>query len=333
VQRLLITRIFMAIQAAALCVLPICALLMLLPAAPRLLLGLLIGIIIAEVGLVLLGKRLLRRRRDIEAIKTFLIGTIVLAFPLAFLLNSRSILVGAVMLLLAVTIILADRTTTVLLGSISIVLFVVLTLIQDLESSAMAWLGLNSATTQVVEVVIVAAILIITVSFLVPASGFLSQAIADATTLAASSVALHASAVESNRRMAEQIAEQQRLLEVVQTLEAPLIPVRQGVLVLPLVSYLDAHRLDLIEARLLQASHTSDTGLVILEMTGVPLIDADTAQRLLKLAQAVRLIGARTALTGIQPRIARTIAAHAIDLREISTYATIEDALAAEGYA
>ncbi|MFT3914546.1 MAG: STAS domain-containing protein [Anaeromyxobacteraceae bacterium] len=106
------------------------------------------------------------------------------------------------------------------------------------------------------------------------------------------------------------------------------IPLSQKVLLMPLIGTIDAGRAGLIiEASLLgiarhRASH------LILDITGVPEIDTLAADALVRTSRAVRIIGARAWMTGISPAIARTLAQIQADLGELSTYGTVQEAVA-----
>jgi len=116
------------------------------------------------------------------------------------------------------------------------------------------------------------------------------------------------------------IAEKEaRLLE----LSAPVIPISEGVLVMPLIGHMDEARAE----RILDAAlaRTAETGAkaMILDITGASLSDEKVARALLKTAGALRLLGARTVLTGIRPEVARTLLSFGIELSGITTRSTL----------
>ena len=67
--------------------------------------------------------------------------------------------------------------------------------------------------------------------------------------------------------------------------------------------------------------------VAIIDITGVPTVDALTAQHLLKTVTAARLMGADCIISGIRPQIAQTIVYLGIDLTGVITKATLADAL------
>jgi len=112
-------------------------------------------------------------------------------------------------------------------------------------------------------------------------------------------------------------------------LSTPLIPISNHTLLLPLIGALDSGRAQQVMETLLQgiAEHTAES--VILDITGVPLVDMHVAGVLLRAAQAVRLLGARVILTGIRPEVAQAIVGLGVDLSSIETRASLQDGIAA----
>jgi rsbT co-antagonist protein RsbR len=133
---------------------------------------------------------------------------------------------------------------------------------------------------------------------------------------------------EAARTEAEQhSAEQQRLLELVQTLELPVIPIGQGVLIAPLVGSIDSRRVAAIQRRLLEMVGQERAHTVVLDLTAIAVIDTSVARSLLMMAQAVRLLGARTLLSGISAEVAQTLVGLGIGLDEVQTVRNLGQAL------
>ncbi len=118
--------------------------------------------------------------------------------------------------------------------------------------------------------------------------------------------------------------EQARLLETVRALSTPVVPVQRGVLVMPLVGVIDAVRAQNITAALLEAIEREGGRIVILDITGVPVVDTAVAQALLEAAQAARLLGAEPVLVGIGPPVAETIVSLGVDLSALVTRADLQ---------
>ena len=118
--------------------------------------------------------------------------------------------------------------------------------------------------------------------------------------------------------------QQQELLE----LSTPVIKLWEGVLAVPMIGTLDSSRTQMVMEALLQKIVDTESGLAIIDITGVPTVDTLVAQHLLKTVSAIRLMGAECVISGIRPQIAQTIVHLGIDLQGITTKASLSDALA-----
>ncbi|WP_437728396.1 PAS domain-containing protein [Sorangium sp. So ce861] len=103
------------------------------------------------------------------------------------------------------------------------------------------------------------------------------------------------------------LASQSRLLETIAALSTPVLPIDEGVLVLPLVGHLDRSRCRKLMTAMLQGVERHDAEFVILDLTGVPLIDGDVANHILRAVQAVYLLGAQCVLVGVTARTAGSL--------------------------
>jgi rsbT co-antagonist protein RsbR len=120
------------------------------------------------------------------------------------------------------------------------------------------------------------------------------------------------------------IAQQQ---QVINTLSTPIIEVWDKVLTLPMLGHFDSARAAAMMADLLAEVSRKGARFAILDLTGVEAVDASTAAHLLKLIQALRLLGAQGIITGIQPVVAQTMVALGLELTRITTLANLRDAL------
>ena len=116
----------------------------------------------------------------------------------------------------------------------------------------------------------------------------------------------------------------QQLLE----LSTPVVQLWDGVLGVPLVGTLDSARAQVVMETLLDAIVRERAQIAILDITGVPTVDTLVAQNLLKTVTATRLMGADCIISGISPQTAQTIVQLGIQLQDITTRATLADALA-----
>jgi anti-anti-sigma regulatory factor len=123
--------------------------------------------------------------------------------------------------------------------------------------------------------------------------------------------------------------EQEQLLDLVRTLELPIMSVGAGVLVAPLVGSLDARRVAAIQQHLFAQVQAQRAHTVVLDITGISAVDAAIAQALIETAQGARLLGAQTLLSGIRAEVAKTIAALGSDMAGIRSVANLGQALEA----
>ena len=110
-------------------------------------------------------------------------------------------------------------------------------------------------------------------------------------------------------------------------LSTPVVRLWDGIVGVPLVGTLDSARAQVVMEALLQAIVDEHARIAILDITGVPTFDTLVAQNLLKTVTATRLMGADCIISGIRPQTAQTIVQLGIDLTEITTRATLADAL------
>ncbi|WP_437758485.1 PAS domain-containing protein [Sorangium sp. So ce1389] len=117
------------------------------------------------------------------------------------------------------------------------------------------------------------------------------------------------------RAEAELLATRERLLDTISALSTPVLPIDDGILVVPLVGHIDPARSAQITGALLQGIERHRADFVILDLTGVPLIDGAVTAHLLRAAHAVRLLGAQCILVGISPAIAGALVPLGADLQ------------------
>jgi rsbT co-antagonist protein RsbR len=110
-------------------------------------------------------------------------------------------------------------------------------------------------------------------------------------------------------------------------LSTPVVKLWDGVVAVPLIGTLDSARSQVVMERLLQALVETGSPYAILDITGVPAVDTQVAQHILKTVVAAQLMGARCVISGIRPQIAQTIVSLGIEFGEIVTKANLADAL------
>jgi anti-anti-sigma factor len=122
-------------------------------------------------------------------------------------------------------------------------------------------------------------------------------------------------------------AEQQHTLELLRQVSTPLMPVIEGILVMPIVGEIDARRASQIMETLMQGVVRAGADTVILDITGVPLVDTNVANALVLAARSVRLLGAQAILVGITPEVAQTLVGLGADLGELLTRGDLQSGI------
>lgn len=135
-------------------------------------------------------------------------------------------------------------------------------------------------------------------------------------------------AEEARQREISWLETQRQLHAVIRELSTPVIPVHEGIVVLPLVGHLDEARSTQMQQILLDSIQRHQAGIVLIDMTGVSLIDGRVADHLLRAIRAAGLLGASCVLVGTSPEVARTMVDLGIDLGHVSTQRDLQAGLA-----
>lgn len=110
-------------------------------------------------------------------------------------------------------------------------------------------------------------------------------------------------------------------------LSTQVLPVHRGILLFPLVGTIDAGRAAAILQVVLGVVSKHGAKVVLIDVSGVPVLDAEAAAHLSRTAQALRLLGARAVLVGTSAEVARTMIAAGVDLGPLKTLADLESGL------
>jgi rsbT co-antagonist protein RsbR len=125
----------------------------------------------------------------------------------------------------------------------------------------------------------------------------------------------------------QSVEERDQLSHSIRELSSPVIPVLNGVLVMPLIGAIDSERATLLVTALLSAIEQHHAMIVLMDVTGVPLVDTQVARVLLQAADAARLLGAEPILVGIRPELAQTIVGLGLDLSTLKTQADLQSGI------
>ncbi|MCS6842543.1 MAG: STAS domain-containing protein, partial [Roseiflexus sp.] len=135
----------------------------------------------------------------------------------------------------------------------------------------------------------------------------------------------------AHQQALEQLAIIQRQQETIRELSVPVLPVSRDTLVMPLVGALDSARLIQVQEQALERLAATRARRLLLDITGVPIVDSHVAQGLIRVVQAARLLGAEVTLIGIRPEVAQSIVGLGINLNSIRTSSDLQSALAQKG--
>ena len=130
---------------------------------------------------------------------------------------------------------------------------------------------------------------------------------------------------DANRRLRAAFAElerskQQAILE----LSTPVLQLDRGLLVLPVIGTMDLERAQQLDERLLGAVREHRARVVVIDVTGVPVLESAVASRVLRTVSSVRLLGARVIVTGMSAELAQALVALDIDVSVLDSYADLQ---------
>ena len=135
-------------------------------------------------------------------------------------------------------------------------------------------------------------------------------------------------------RERENVVRQQQ--EAIRELSTPVLQVREGLLILPIIGLIDSFRAKQLTEQLLRAVRANRAKAVVIDITGVPAVDSKVANHLLQTVDAARLMGARVIVTGLSPDVAQALVYVGVDLTRLKTVGDlqggIEEADAFLGY-
>ncbi len=116
-------------------------------------------------------------------------------------------------------------------------------------------------------------------------------------------------------------------MEIIREVGSPVLPIMDQVLLAPIIGAVDSERAAQVMNHVLNSVSAQRAKVVIVDITGVPIIDTAVANALVQTAQGIRLLGAKPVLVGIRSEVAQTIVDLGIDLRGIVTRAGLQEGL------
>jgi rsbT co-antagonist protein RsbR len=113
----------------------------------------------------------------------------------------------------------------------------------------------------------------------------------------------------------------------IRELSTPVLQVRPGLLILPIIGAIDSQRAQMLTQSVLAAIRDRRARVVVIDITGVPAVDSAVANHLVQTVEACRLMGAAVVVTGLSPEVAQTIVTLGIDLSKMRTLVDLESGL------
>ncbi len=120
----------------------------------------------------------------------------------------------------------------------------------------------------------------------------------------------------------ERIIRQQQ--EAIRELSTPVLPVRERLLILPIIGIIDPQRSRQLTEQLLRGIRVNRAKVVVMDLTGVPTVDAAVANHLVQTVEAARLVGAEVIVTGLAPELAQTLVTIGVDLGKMATVGDLQ---------
>jgi rsbT co-antagonist protein RsbR len=114
------------------------------------------------------------------------------------------------------------------------------------------------------------------------------------------------------------------LMETIRQLSTPVIQVYERIILIPLIGMLDVARMQQIETAMLAGIEKSHAQKVILDLTGVPIIDSAVAKFLSRLPHLAQLLGAEVTMVGIAPEVAESLVHLGIDFSGTTTRSNLQ---------
>lgn len=127
----------------------------------------------------------------------------------------------------------------------------------------------------------------------------------------------------------EMVRQRERLSAALRESAAPVLPILEGLIVIPLIGPLDPQRVERLLDNLLRGVAAHKASYVLLDITGVPTVDEEAAQGLLKAIDGARLLGSKCVLVGVRPTVARELVMSGVDLADTPSYSTLREGLVA----
>lgn len=115
--------------------------------------------------------------------------------------------------------------------------------------------------------------------------------------------------------------------EAIRELSTPVLPFREGMLLLPIIGQIDSQRARQLTEHLLMSIRANRAKVIVIDITGVATVDSRVANHLVQTVDAARLMGAKVVISGISPEIALTMVTLGIDLGPVYTVGDLQNGI------
>ena len=112
--------------------------------------------------------------------------------------------------------------------------------------------------------------------------------------------------------------------DAIRELSTPVLPLRDGMLILPVVGVVDSHRAHQLTQHLLEAIRQSRATVAVVDITGVPSVDSKVANHFIQTVEAAKLMGTIVILTGLSPAIAKALVTLGVNLSKLNTVGDLQ---------
>jgi rsbT co-antagonist protein RsbR len=156
----------------------------------------------------------------------------------------------------------------------------------------------------------------------------IQRSTADLESQYASAKTARDAAEHAHHKIAEQLAMIDAQRTVIREMSVPILPLNDSTLVLPLVGALDSTRILQAQERALQEIQHTSAQHMLLDVTGVPVIDSQVGQGLMQIVAAAQLLGCTVVVVGIRPEVAQAVVGLGLNLSHVVTRSTLQSGIA-----
>lgn len=110
-------------------------------------------------------------------------------------------------------------------------------------------------------------------------------------------------------------------------LSAPIVPIQDGVAVLPLIGAIDYTRVQHLLNYVVPSIPNLKVDHLIIDFSGILAIDTEIAQHIFTIHNVLGLLGIHVLFSGIRPNLSMTVVKAGIDFTSFDTYGSVKQAI------